>query len=259
MLWTLFYIIFIFFSLGAAVTVRLNKKSDTEQRRARWVKYTFYLIVVGITVWYIQAGSIRYLAAGLLAIGAYEIISGWRSSRRSIPLMIISIIIYLAIAFGFYQFSSQAFSEHVLYVYTIVFTFDGFAQLTGQLFGKRKILPRISPDKTVAGVAGGYVMGTAVGFFVLRWLHMEVYATWFLPILICTGAFAGDVLASWYKRRCGLKDYSNLIPGHGGILDRYDSFIFAGAVFFLAILFTSIYLRKSAYQCPDDFTIRLWV
>ncbi|TJZ62197.1 phosphatidate cytidylyltransferase [Sphingobacterium olei] len=233
MLWTLSYIIFLFFSIGAAATVRLNKRSDAEQSGARWVKYTFYLIVVIITIWCIWVGFTRYLAVGLLAIGAYEIISGWRASRRNAPFGIVSIIIYLAIAFGFYRFSSQSSSEHVLYVYTIVFTFDGFAQLTGQLFGKRKILPRISPDKTVAGVAGGYVMGAVVGFFVLRWLHMEGYATLFLPILICTGAFAGDVLASWYKRRCGLKDYSTLIPGHGGILDRYDSFIFAGAIFWL--------------------------
>jgi len=49
--------------------------------------------------------------------------------------------------------------------------------------------------------------------------------------VICVSAFAGDGLASWYKRMCLLKDYSKLIPGHGGVLDRYDSFIFAGAVF----------------------------
>ncbi|WP_257667307.1 phosphatidate cytidylyltransferase [Parapedobacter tibetensis] len=50
-------------------------------------------------------------------------------------------------------------------------------------------------------------------------------------VLICTGAFMGDALASWYKRRCGLKDYSNLIPGYGGILDRYDSYILQGRYF----------------------------
>lgn len=233
MFWTLFYIMLVFFSTGAAVIVQLNKKSDEKQRKARWVKYTFYLAVVIVTVWCIRVGVLHYLAIGILVIGAWELISGWRLAGRSAPLVILSVIAYVAIAFSFYRFSSQVALERILYVYTIVFTFDGFAQLTGQLFGKRKILPRISPEKTVAGVVGGYLMGVATGLFVMRWLDMRECAIWFSPFLICTGAFVGDALASWYKRKCGLKDYSNLIPGHGGILDRYDSFIFAGVVFWL--------------------------
>ncbi len=236
MFWPLFYIIVVFFSVGAVAILRLNRTSDAERRRAHWVKYTFYLVVVAVTVWSIQWGVMRYLAIGLLVIGAYEIFSGWQSSMRSVSFIIVSAIIYLAIAFGFYRFSSQGVVERVLYAYTIVFTFDGFAQLTGQLVGKRKILPRISPDKTVAGVVGGYVMGVATGLFVMRWLDMADFTTWFSPLLICTGAFVGDALASWYKRGCSLKDYSCLIPGHGGILDRYDSYIFAGAIFWLFYL-----------------------
>src|SRR5690606_29409379 len=130
----------------------------------------------------------------------------------------------------------QVALERVLYVYTIVFTFDGFAQISGQLFGKKKVLPKISPDKTIAGVIGGYVMGLATGLFAMQWLNMSGYAIWFSPLFICTAAFVGDALASWYKRRCNLKDYSKLIPGHGGVLDRFDSLIFAGAVFWLVYL-----------------------
>jgi len=126
--------------------------------------------------------------------------------------------------------------EEIGYVYTVIFTFDGFAQLTGQLWGKRKIMPNISPNKTVAGVVGGYVTGMTTGLFAAQWLDITSDAVWILPLLICTTAFAGDALASWYKRRCGLKDYSDLIPGHGGILDRYDSFMFTGAVFGLFYL-----------------------
>lgn len=130
----------------------------------------------------------RKEAVGLLVIGGYELISGWRSSKHSVPFV------------------------------TIVFTFDGFAQLSGQLYGKRRILPKISPDKTVAGVVGGYVTGVITGLFVMRWLNMEGHITWLSPFLICTGAFIGDALASWYKRNCDLKDYSKFIPGHGGTL-----------------------------------------
>lgn len=236
MFWTLFYIVVVFFLIGAAAILRLNKKIDANQRRIHWVKYTFYLLVVTVTVCCIQFGIMQYVAVGLLVVGGYELISGWWWSRRSVPFVIGSIVFYLVIAFGFYRFSSQVSLERVLYVYTIVFTFDGFAQLSGQLFGKRRILPKISPNKTVAGVVGGYVMGVVTGLYVMRWLDMQGYAIWFSPFLVCTAAFIGDALASWYKRNCDLKDYSKFIPGHGGTLDRYDSFIFAGTAFWLFYL-----------------------
>src|SRR5690606_39774306 len=92
-------------------------------------------------------------------------------------------------SFGFYQFSSQVALERVLYVYTIVFTFDGFAQITGQLFGKKKVLPKISPDKTIAGVIGGYVMGIGKGLFRMYWLNMSGYAIGFSPLLNCSLVF----------------------------------------------------------------------
>ncbi len=236
MFWTLFYIIIVFFTIGAVAIFVLNRMSDAEQRRARWVKYIFYLLAVSLTVWCIQYGMMHYLAIGLLLIGTYEILTGWHSSNNGILFLGLSILFYMAIAFGFYQFSSQVALERILYVYTIVFTFDGFAQIIGQLFGRKKVLPRISPDKTIAGVIGGYVMGIATGLFVMQWLNMSGYAIGFSPLLICTAAFVGDALASWYKRRCNLKDYSNLIPGHGGVMDRFDSFLFAGAVFWLIYL-----------------------
>ncbi len=233
MFWPLFYLIAACFGIGAVAIAKLNRKGDAAQRRARWVKYFAYLVVVGVTVWFIQLGALRYLAVGILAVGAYEIVSGWRRAHRGRVFLAVSLGVYLLIAYGFYRFSSQGPQALILYAYTVVFTFDGFAQLTGQLFGRRKILPTISPEKTVAGVVGGYVMGTAIGVFLSRWLSLPGYAAWYLPVLICTGAFVGDALASWYKRRCGLKDYSRLIPGHGGILDRFDSFIVAGAIFWL--------------------------
>lgn len=229
----LFYIMLVCFGIGAVAIAKLNSTSDAAQRRARWVKYSAYLVVVGGTVWCIRVGAMHYLAAVLLAVGAYEIISGWRAAHRGMAFLAAALVVYLAIAYGFYRFSDLESRELILYGYTVVFTFDGFAQLTGQLFGRRKILPAISPDKTVAGVVGGYVMGVAIGVSVSQWLSLPGYASWFLPVLICTGAFVGDALASWYKRRCGLKDYSRLIPGHGGVLDRYDSFIVAGAIFWL--------------------------
>ncbi len=234
MFWTLFCLVLVSFAIGGVAIWTLNKRSHAREGKKRWIKYVFYLVVVMMTIWCIQFGIMQHMAIVLVAIGAYEIVIGWRRSNRRVPFLLVSALFYMAVSFGFYRFSRDVAPEGLLYVYSVVFTFDGFAQITGQLLGKKRILPKISPDKTVAGLVGGYVSGAAVGLFMLQWVNMPLWAPGCSPLLICTAAFTGDVLASWYKRRCGLKDYSGLIPGHGGILDRYDSFLASGAVFWLA-------------------------
>ena len=111
-----------------------------------------------------------------------------------------------------------------------VTSFDAFSQIAGQLFGRHSIAPGISPNKTVEGLAGGIVMGILTCFCLRSFLDFAAGKSILLGLLITGTAFVGDILASWYKRRCGVKDYSNLIPGHGGILDRFDSLISSGAI-----------------------------
>ncbi len=231
MLWSSLYIVITFFAVGAIALAILNMNEDIDKAKGRWIKYLFYLIIVAGTIWCIYKGYMQNLAIGLLFIGTYEICKGWRSSKRGVVFLGVSIIFFLVLSFFFYGFSVKMSSVSILYVYMIVFTFDGFAQLTGQLFGKRKILPNISPNKTIAGVIGGTLMGSATGIYMTRWLEISGNAIWVSPLVICASAFVGDILASWYKRMCLIKDYSKLIPEHGGILDRYDSFIFAGIIF----------------------------
>ncbi|HMR19626.1 MAG TPA: phosphatidate cytidylyltransferase [Sphingobacterium sp.] len=244
MYWTLFYLVVVFFAVGAVAIVRLNKKSTAEQQRARWVKYVFYLITVSITILAIRYGYMWLLAMMLLFIGLFEILGVWITSRkRNLQVLLMALSAYGLIAYCFYRFSMTVDVKSILFVYMIVFTFDGFAQISGQLFGKRKILPIISPEKTVAGVVGGLIMGLSVGLvgLYMMWLNKPIIPwSWFMPLLICVGAFVGDALASWYKRICGIKDYSNMIPGHGGVLDRFDSFLFTGAMLFAGVIYWAI-------------------
>ena len=117
---------------------------------------------------------------------------------------------------------------------------DIFAYLSGMLFGKHRIFPTISPKKTLEGCAGGIVGSGLLGFlyalcvkgFILD-LDSEMII---FPIVCMVGAVIGmfgDLFASAIKRNVGIKDYSNLFPGHGGVLDRFDSVILVSPVIYV--------------------------
>ena len=116
---------------------------------------------------------------------------------------------------------------------------DTFAYFLGRAFGRHKLCPSISPHKTVEGSLAGTVSGTALGM--LAWLLLKDFAPipWYVYLVasfFCTIAGQlGDLVASMIKRQAGIKDFSDLLPGHGGVIDRIDSFCFALPVAFFAL------------------------
>ncbi len=117
----------------------------------------------------------------------------------------------------------------------------------GKLFGKHKLVPNLSPKKTVEGAVGGIVAALFFGLAYAFIFRNRIVIN--LPYLTCPliaglsslVAQVGDLAASAIKRQCDIKDYGKCLPGHGGILDRYDSIIFvAPLVYFLDIMFTHI-------------------
>jgi phosphatidate cytidylyltransferase len=132
--------------------------------------------------------------------------------------------------FGFYGFLKfSLLDQHVLfYVLFLVTVFDAFSQLTGQIIGKRKLLPFISPNKTLEGLIGGYIFCVLTSMLICELLEINVLQSLALGTGISLFAFLGDASASFIKRKFGVKDFSQIIPGHGGFLDRFDSLIFSG-------------------------------
>ena len=104
---------------------------------------------------------------------------------------------------------------------------DSGAYLVGSRIGKRKIAPSISPGKSVEGTLGGAVLTIALAFaLTLIWPNVNSRYIWFLGILVPWFSLAGDLFESSLKRAAGVKDSGRILPGHGGMLDRYDSFLF---------------------------------
>jgi phosphatidate cytidylyltransferase len=127
-------------------------------------------------------------------------------------------------------------------VIAVVWPTDIFAYFTGKTLGGPKILPSVSPKKTVSGSLGGLVAGMAFGSA----FYVEVtgaFPWWILPLTAVLSVLgqAGDLFESWVKRRFGVKDSGRIIPGHGGLMDRIDALIIAlGAAFIVGVLFEGL-------------------
>ncbi len=121
---------------------------------------------------------------------------------------------------------------------------DTGAYFTGTFFGKHKLCPRISPKKTVEGLVGGIIcsilFSLLAGFIyetcVLSGKALVSYGEIFVLALICAPlSVVGDLFASLIKRRCGVKDFGKVFPGHGGVMDRFDSLLFVLPVVYLSV------------------------
>lgn len=117
---------------------------------------------------------------------------------------------------------------------------DTFQYYCGRTFGRRLLAPVISPKKTVEGAMGGYI-GSAIGLGVLGhwWLpQMGLPARLVLAFAVASVGIVGDLFESSLKRSVGMKDASDVIPGHGGVLDRIDALIFATPVFYIFVRYS---------------------
>jgi phosphatidate cytidylyltransferase len=110
---------------------------------------------------------------------------------------------------------------------------DVFQYVTGKLFGRHKILPKVSPNKTWEGFLGGWIL-TALLILAAGPIYtpLKGIGLWVVAAALPLAGFAGDVTFSAIKRDLGVKDTSHFIPGHGGVLDRIDSLTFTTPVYF---------------------------
>lgn len=127
----------------------------------------------------------------------------------------------------------------LLWLLAVVCSGDTAAYYTGKSLGKRKFYPQVSPGKTWAGTFGGLAANLAVGILVAHWLlpaqKMSVMAL--LAVVLGVIGLLGDLFESMLKREAQIKDASSLLPGHGGMLDRLDSLLFAAPALLYARLF----------------------
>ncbi|PMJ94787.1 phosphatidate cytidylyltransferase [Vibrio sp. 10N.261.55.A7] len=186
-------------------------------------------------------GGAWWLYASALAITYPRSSQSWQGSnllRHVFGLLTLLPFLWSAILLRAQGIETDAYygAKLVLFVCLIVWAADSGAYFAGRSFGKRKMAPSVSPNKTIEGLIGGIITAVIVAWFTAGWFELEFSsATAMIVITLITVIISvlGDLVESMFKRVSGIKDSSNIIPGHGGILDRIDSLTAAFPVFAL--------------------------
>ena len=163
-------------------------------------------------------------------------------SQRVIPLFstkrFILTTFYITTSFIFLiliaDFNYIYSANILLGAFILIWVNDSFAYLVGKNFGKQKLFEKISPKKTVEGFLGGLFFSCIASYFISTFAPSLNFTSWLiLSIIISVFGTLGDLIESKFKRQANVKDSGTIMPGHGGLLDRLDSIIFAAPFIYL--------------------------
>jgi phosphatidate cytidylyltransferase len=222
-------------AVSGALLIALEHRVHAQDKLVRkhgWLKYLVYLAYLTILLatrawgWWLAALFLVSIACA----ASLELRRLWPDKPLrwlGISLLVFAGLGHLLLPRG--GDGAALFSAAVL----LVAVTDSFAQLVGKLIGKHKLCPQLSPGKTVEGLLGGFV--AALGLSLLAPFLLPGRSpseALILAAVTATAAVLGDLSFSWIKRRFGLKDFSNWIPAHGGVLDRVDSLVFGAPAYY---------------------------
>ena len=165
-------------------------------------------------------------------------------SSKSLPKLLtnryINTTFYISCGFIFLiliSLSSGAYSSStIIGMFILIWTNDSFAYIIGSNFGRQKLFESVSPKKTVEGFLGGLFFSTVVGYLLFKFADNLEFSNWLIiSVIVSVFGTIGDLIESKYKRQANVKDSGNLLPGHGGLLDRMDSAIFIAPFIYLFI------------------------
>jgi phosphatidate cytidylyltransferase len=145
-----------------------------------------------------------------------------------LPLSLIPFISFYKIEYNY---------EILIGIFAILWTYDSFAYLSGILFGRHKIYPKVSPKKSWEGLIGGLLFALGISWGISHLLSILSLQNWIIiALIIVIAGTIGDFFESALKREAGIKDSGQIMPGHGGILDRFDSILFSIPFIYLYLL-----------------------
>lgn len=146
--------------------------------------------------------------------------------------------IFLPFLFSFMILIRDVEPMWLMFMFFVIWASDTFAYFTGMAIGKHKLIPKVSPKKTIEGLLGGFI-GAIIIAFLFNYYHfnLSIIIMAIIAVDVIVAGVIGDLIESMIKRSASVKDSGNLIPGHGGVFDRFDSAILAAPVLYFYIFF----------------------
>ena len=222
----------------------------TQNRLVTYAMVMAFFVVLWSSMWTVYSLLVLGIFAFTVMLMAEYLICHTSLSFEKISVIFVAGWLIPFLLGAVIRIYNQLFGRvYILLPFVIAFSSDTFAYLVGRAIGKRKLAPVISPKKTVEGLIGGLV-GTVISVaafcFVLdKGLHLQVNYI-YVPvygILGSLGAVFGDLSFSAIKRQTGIKDYGKLIPGHGGVLDRFDSMVVVAPLIEVLMLYIPVVVK----------------
>ena len=198
------------------------------------------IVLIPVVIFFIVKGSLLFLL--LIAICFLIVVYEWNNLSKKKSYNVLGIVFILLSFYSIYRLRNDFNNDYFyfLFVMTICIATDIGGYVIGKLFKGPK-LTKISPNKTYAGVIGGYLFSAVSSIFLLNNKNLNTqieinFDIFLFVFLISTISQAGDILISYFKRLSKIKDTGKIIPGHGGLLDRVDGMIFAFPFAYFIIL-----------------------
>ncbi len=201
------------------------------------VQFGLSTITVG---WFIGLLLFVFSAEMFLNNGSANLNTAATVTALIYPTLFLSALLYLRMHISVIlpHSKSNPAGVYLLTMIVAVWGCDTFAYFFGKQFGRHRLFERVSPKKSIEGAVAG-LAGSVLVFFMVGWFGWLELSPLFAAISgVLVGIFGqiGDLVESWFKRDAGVKDSSNLLPGHGGMLDRFDSLTFIAPVFLIFFL-----------------------
>ena len=211
----IFTVVFLLFALGELL---LNNSKIINQ-----ASQIFHVLSIFVTLFLIRdlfsSKDLPNLISNQLINTTFYITSGF--------------VFLILIAFNFGHYNPQI----ILGIFMLIWTNDSFAYLIGKRYGKQKLFESISPKKTVEGFLSGVFFSAIGSYFIALIAPSLSFTNWLIvSVLVSVFGTLGDLVESKYKRQASVKDSGKVMPGHGGMLDRLDSAIFAAPFIYLFLI-----------------------
>jgi phosphatidate cytidylyltransferase len=212
-IWVIYTVILVYYFLGTIGIYFINRRKEQQAKRKAWIKHINYFIITSIVYFSIAVNPVvfRILAVLIIVVGFAELYKLFRYSGYNFRNFFwFSVFVLVLFSAGFYFFS-QMEKGVMLFAFLILCIFDGFSQVSGQLFGKTKLFPMISPNKTVEGLIGGALIAVLSAFVFKNLIIAPQINAILFAVVVVIFAFIGDTAKSIYKRKYNVR-LGNLIP-----------------------------------------------